>query len=48
MALVGSSENADNALLKLNQSYADHQVKIDQLNTTLNTAEVRQQVIKMQ
>ena len=38
MALVGSSENADNAILKLNQSYADHQVKIDQLNTTLNTA----------
>ena len=39
MALVGSSENADNAILKLNQSYADHQVAIDQLNTSLNTAE---------
>ena len=37
MNLVGSSENADNAILKLNQSYADHQVAIDQLNTTLNT-----------
>jgi hypothetical protein len=39
MDLVGSTENHDNAILKLSQSYADHQVAIDQLSHTLGTAE---------
>ena len=38
-ALVGSSENYNQALLGVGQSIADHNVKIDQLNQTLNTSE---------
>jgi ABC-type transporter Mla subunit MlaD/rubrerythrin len=40
--LVGTQENAGNAMNELGQSYADHQVAIDQLNTTLGTAEGQQ------
>ena len=42
MALVGSSENYNDALLTIGQSIADHQVKIDQLNASLGTAEGQQ------
>lgn len=35
--LVGSQENAANAILKLEDSIAQHQANIDQLNTTLGT-----------
>jgi hypothetical protein len=42
MALVGSTENYNDALLTVGQSIADHQVKIDQLNQTLGTAEGQQ------
>ena len=38
-ALVGTSENYNQALLGIGQSIADHNVKIDQLNASLNTAE---------
>ena len=39
---MGSSENYNDALLTVGQSIADHQVKIDQLNATLGTAEGQQ------
>ena len=42
MELVGSTENYNDALLTVGQSIADHQVKIDQLNQTLGTAEGQQ------
>ena len=41
-ALVGTSENYNQSLLTIGQSIADHNVKIDQLNASLNTAEGQQ------